>query len=60
MYVSVAFGAVGIAERTVPVVAKSAVQNVNGQDVVFVATDRTGVFIVRPVRLGKETNGQIP
>lgn len=60
MYVSVAFGAGGVAERTVPVVARSAVQNVNGQDVVFVATDRTGVFIVRPVRLGKETNGQVP
>jgi len=60
MYVSVAFGAGGLAERTVPVVARSAVQNINGQDVVFVATDRTGVFIVRPVRLGNESNGQVP
>jgi len=60
MYVTVAFGAGGLAERTVPVVARSAVQNINGQDVVFVATDRTGVFIVRPVRLGNESNGQVP
>lgn len=58
MYVNVAFGSMGTAERTMPVIPKSAVQDMNDKQVVFVATDKSNVFIVRHVRLGKENNGQ--
>jgi RND family efflux transporter MFP subunit len=57
MYVNVAFGALGLAERTAPGVAKDAVQNIDGRNVVFVATDQPNEFIMRPVRLGLENNG---
>ena len=59
MYVNVAFGAGGTAERTMPTIPAAAVQNMNDKKVVFVATDKPNVFIVRPVRLGKENNGQV-
>lgn len=58
MYVNVAFGSTGAAERTVPVVPASAVQNMNDKQVVFVATENAGVFVVKQVRLGKENNGK--
>lgn len=60
MYVNIAFGSTGTAERTVPVIPSSAVQNMNDKQVVFVATDKPNVFIVRPVRLGKENKGNTP
>ena len=60
MYVNVAFGSMGTAERTVPVVPSAAVQNINDKQIVFVVTDTVGVYIARPVRLGKENNGQYP
>lgn len=53
MYVNVAFGSMGIAEKTMPTIPSSAVQNMNDRQVVFVATDKTNVFAVKPVRLGK-------
>ena len=58
MYVNVAFGSTGMAERTVPMVPASAVQNINDKQIVFVATETVGVFIARPVRLGSEENGK--
>lgn len=58
MYVRVAFGALGNMERTVPVVSKDAVQNINGQQIVFVATGDPNVFELRPVRLGPESGGR--
>ena len=58
MYVNVAFGSMGVAERTMPVIPAAAVQNMNDKQVVFMATDQPNVFAVRPVRLGKETGGQ--
>ena len=58
MYVNVAFGSVGTAERTMPTVPSVAVQNINTQQIVFVATDKPNVFTVKQVRLGKENNGQ--
>jgi cobalt-zinc-cadmium efflux system membrane fusion protein len=58
MYVNVAFGSMGTAERTMPMIPLSAVQNMNDKQVVFVATDKPNVFAVKPVRLGKENNGQ--
>ena len=60
MYVNVAFATVGGAENTVPVVPVSAVQNVNNQQVVFVATNDPNVFVMRPVRLGPESQGRYP
>jgi len=58
MYVRVAFGALGIAERTNPVVSKDAIQNINGQQVVFAATNDPSVFEMRSVRLGTEESGR--
>jgi membrane fusion protein, heavy metal efflux system len=60
MYVNVAFGALGLAEKTTPVVVKDAVQTIGNQQSVFVATDRPNEFILRPVRLGPESNGLYP
>lgn len=58
MYVRVALSATGGSERTVPVVSASAVQNINGQQIVFVPTADANVFELRPVRLGAESNGR--
>ncbi|MBK9214688.1 MAG: efflux RND transporter periplasmic adaptor subunit [Chloracidobacterium sp.] len=58
MYVDVAFGSTGASERTMPTIPSTAVQNMNDKQVVFVATDKPNVFLVRPVRLGKEHNKQ--
>ena len=60
MYVNVAFANLGGSESTVPVVPTSAVQNVNNQQVVFVATNDPTVFAMRPLRLGPEANGRYP
>ena len=59
MYVNVAFGSMGAAERTMPTIPASAVQNMNDKQVVFVATDKPNVFAVKPVRLGAESNGRL-
>jgi cobalt-zinc-cadmium efflux system membrane fusion protein len=58
MYVRVAFAATGNSERTVPMVPASAVQNINGQQIVFVPTSDPNTFELRPVRLGTESNGR--
>jgi RND family efflux transporter MFP subunit len=60
MYVSVAFATVGGSERTTPVVPAAAVQNMNNQQVIFVATGDPNVFVMRPVRLGLESGGFYP
>lgn len=60
MYVSVAFGALGTAEKTMATVPKDAVQTINNQQVVFVATDKPTEFILRQVRVGPESNGSYP
>ncbi len=60
MYVNVAFGALGVAEKTNPTVPKDAVQMIGNQQVVFVATDKPNEFILRPVRVGAEANGFYP
>jgi len=59
MYVNVAFGGAGMAERTVPVIPVSALQNMGGRQVVFVATDELGRFLIRTVRIGKESDGRV-
>ena len=48
------------APPTTPVVPKDAVQNINNQPVVFVATKDPNAFVLRPVRLGPESNGRYP
>jgi cobalt-zinc-cadmium efflux system membrane fusion protein len=60
MYVNVAFAAMAGAPLTTPVVPKDAVQNINNQPVVFVATKDPNAFVLRPVRLGPESNGRYP
>jgi RND family efflux transporter MFP subunit len=60
MYVRIAFGALGQAERTAPVIPASAVQTVENRQIVFVASGEPNVFELRPVRLGAESNGQYP
>jgi RND family efflux transporter MFP subunit len=57
MFVNVAFAILGGAQTSTPIVPKVAVQNVNNQQVVFVATKEPSVFTMRPVRLGIESNG---
>jgi cobalt-zinc-cadmium efflux system membrane fusion protein len=42
------------------VVPANAVQNINNQQVVFVAMTEPNVFAMRPVRLGAEANGRYP
>lgn len=58
MFVNVAFAVLGAAEATTPVIPKSAVQNLNNQQVVFVETKNANVFAMRPVKLGPEVNDQ--
>jgi cobalt-zinc-cadmium efflux system membrane fusion protein len=60
MYVNIAFATAGGAESTVPIVPNAAVQNINNQQVVFLATGDPNIFIMRPVRLGPESNGYLP
>jgi RND family efflux transporter MFP subunit len=58
MYVNVAFGSMGVAEKTLPMIPSAAVQNMDERQIVFVATDDPDTFVVRTVRLGTESNGQ--
>ena len=60
IYVNVAFGALGVAEKTMPVVPKDAVQTIGNQQFVFVATEKPNEFLLRPIRLGQESNGFYP
>lgn len=60
MFVNVAFATIGGAESNVPVIPVAAVQNINNQQVVFVATNEQNIFVLRPVRLGPESNGRYP
>jgi RND family efflux transporter MFP subunit len=60
MYVNVAFGALGVAERTTAVIPKAAAQSIGNQQFVFVATEKPNEFLLRAVRLGTESNGVYP
>src|SRR6266446_1028128 len=57
MFVNVAFGALGIAEKNTPIVPKDAVQTIGNQQYVFVAADKSNEFVLRPVKLTPESNG---
>jgi RND family efflux transporter MFP subunit len=60
MYVNVAFGALGLAEKTAAIVPKDAVQTIGNKQYVFVATENPNEFILRPVRLAPESKGFYP
>lgn len=60
MYLNVAFSGLGAAEKTSSVVPKDAVQTIGTQQFVFVATEKANEFVLRPVRLGPESNGFYP
>jgi membrane fusion protein, heavy metal efflux system len=57
MYVNVAFATLGGSENIAPTIPVSALQNINNQQVVFLATSDPNVFAMRPVRVGPEVNG---
>lgn len=60
MFVNVAFAALGGSESSTPVIPKSAVQNINNQQVVFVETATPNTYAMRPVKLGLEVRDQYP
>ncbi len=60
MYVNVGFAVLGVGSRTLPSVPKEAVQNIGNQQVVFLSTPKPNEFLMRPVRLGPESNGFYP
>lgn len=60
MFVRVSLSGLQSGERTIPVVPASAVQTIDGRQIVFVATDDPNAFELRPVRLGRETDGRTP
>ncbi|PWT90443.1 MAG: hypothetical protein C5B55_09750 [Blastocatellia bacterium] len=60
MYVNVAFGATAVAARTTAVVPKDAVQILENQQFVFIPTNNEREFVMRPLRLGPESNGFYP
>ena len=60
MYVNVAFAALGVSEKTMPVVPKGAVQTIGNQQYVFVATDKSNEFVLRQVKLAPESNDFYP
>ena len=58
MYVNVAFGSMGTAEKTMPVIPSAAVQNLGNRQIAFAATDDPKRFILKPLRLGVENGGR--
>jgi len=60
MFVDVSFGATapaGTSGQPTVAVPRAAVQSIGTKQVVFVATDKPGVFVQREVIVGPETNG---
>ena len=60
MYVNIGFATLGAAEKTMPTVPKDAVQTIGNQQIIFIATDKPTEFIMRPVRVGTQSNGFYP
>jgi multidrug efflux pump subunit AcrA (membrane-fusion protein) len=60
MFVNVAFAALGVGEKTMPMVTKDAVQKIGTQQFVFLATDNPNEFALRAVKLGPEANQFYP
>jgi RND family efflux transporter MFP subunit len=60
MFVDVNFGGAALSEQAVVSVPRSAVQMIGAKQVVFVVTDKPGVFAQREVSAGAESNGLMP
>ena len=63
MFVDVGFGGASPAPgggQPVALVPRAAVQSIGTKQVVFVATDKPGVFVQREVTIGPEGNGLVP
>jgi hypothetical protein len=60
MYMNVGFAWLGNSERTMPIVPKDAVQTIGNQQFVLLATEKSNEFVLRPVRVGVESNGFYP
>ncbi|MEP7037710.1 MAG: efflux RND transporter periplasmic adaptor subunit [Acidobacteriota bacterium] len=60
MYVNIAFANLGGSENTVPTVPIEAVQTINNQQIVFLATENPNVFVMKSVKIGAESNGLYP
>lgn len=60
MYVNIAFANLDGSENTVPTIPIEAVQTVNNQQIVFLATENPTVFIMKPVKVGAESKGLYP
>ena len=60
MYVNIAFANLGGSENTVPTLPVEAVQNINNQQIVFVATNNPNIFVMKPVKIGAESKGLYP
>jgi membrane fusion protein, heavy metal efflux system len=60
MYLNISFGALTGAMASTTAIPKDAVQNIENQQIVFVATAEPNVFAVHPVRLGVESNDRYP
>lgn len=60
MYVNIGFAGLQKSERTVPTVSSSAVQEINGRSVIFLATSDPAKFEIRYVRVGNEKGGRVP
>ncbi|MGI8656986.1 MAG: efflux RND transporter periplasmic adaptor subunit [Pyrinomonadaceae bacterium] len=58
MFVNIAFATIGGAEGVSPAIPTSAVQSINNQQIVFVATSNPNVFILRAVRLAPESSNR--
>jgi len=60
MFVDMNFGGAAAREQAVVSVPRSAVQMIGAKQVVFVVTDKAGVFAQREVNAGPESNGLAP
>ncbi len=60
MYVNIAFANLGGSENTMPTVPVEAVQTINNQQIVFLATENPNVFIMKPIKIGAESKGLYP
>ncbi len=60
MFVNIGFAGLGSGDSTNLIIPKESVQNINNQQIVFVATKEPNVFALRPIRLGPEIDGRYP
>ncbi|MCB1024272.1 MAG: efflux RND transporter periplasmic adaptor subunit [Acidobacteria bacterium] len=59
-YVNIAYSSLGGSEKTAPLVSKDSVQIIGNQKVVFQATEDPKTFVIRPIKLGQESENGYP